>query len=105
MAVGILLLYLSPQIVAVAIDGFIDHKSHAQRNPLYRFIHLLAGDSTVRALWIAGALVVLVTALSGCFAYLKGRWSALASESIARSLREKLYDHLQHVPVSYHDSA
>jgi ATP-binding cassette subfamily B protein len=105
MAVGIILLYLSPQIVAVAIDGFIDHKPQAQHNPLYRLIHSLSGDSTHRALWMAGTLIVLVTAFSGFFTYLKGRWSAFASESIARSLREKLYDHLQHVPVSYHDSA
>ena len=28
-----------------------------------------------------------------------------ASESIARSLRLRLYDHLQHLPASYHDKA
>ena len=31
--------------------------------------------------------------------------SARASESIARSLRLRLYDHLQHLPVAYHDKA
>jgi ATP-binding cassette subfamily B protein len=105
MAVGIALLYLSPQIIAVTIDGIIDHKPDSRQGFLYRFIRHLSGPSNTRALWIAGALVVLVTAVSGLFTYLKGRWSAFASESIARSLREKLYDHLQHVPVAYHDTA
>jgi ATP-binding cassette subfamily B protein len=87
MAVGILLLYLSPQIVRRAIDGIV------------------SGAVVRWRLWGAAGLVVAVTALSGCFTYLKGRWAAFASETIARGLRERLYDHLQHVPASYHDAA
>jgi ATP-binding cassette subfamily B protein len=87
MAVGILLLYLSPQIVRRAIDGIV------------------AGHVVKWRLWGAAGLVVAVTALSGCFTYLKGRWAAFASETIARDLRDRLYDHLQHVPASYHDAA
>ena len=105
MGAGIVLLYLSPQIVREAIDGIIDPKPAARFGFLLRLIRHLSGQNAHRALWIAGGLVILVTALSGLFTYLKGYWAALASESIARTLREKLYDHLQHVPVSYHDSA
>jgi ATP-binding cassette subfamily B protein len=104
MTAGILLLYLSPLIVRGTIDGIIDRKPVTQRDYVIRFILWLGDGNRSRALWIAGAMVIAATALSGLFTYLRGRWAALASESIARNLRERLYDHLQHAPVSYHDS-
>ena len=105
MALGIGLLYLSPQIVRASIDGIIERKPTGRLGGLFVIINRLAGQHPHRALLIAGMLVVAVTALSGLFTYLRGRWAALASESIARQLRERLYDQLQHVSVSYHDAA
>jgi ATP-binding cassette subfamily B protein len=57
------------------------------------------------ALVIAALAVFLSTALGGVFMYLRGRWSTFASEQITRTLRMRLYDHLQHLPVPYHDKA
>ncbi|HZL34374.1 MAG TPA: ABC transporter ATP-binding protein [Tepidisphaeraceae bacterium] len=105
MGAGILLLYLSPQIVRESIDGIIDAAPGGRGSFILRAIRRLGGNSTGRALWIAGGCIVAATLFSGVFTYLRGRWAALASESIARQLRERLYDHLQHVPVSYHDAA
>ena len=45
------------------------------------------------------------TAIAGVFTYLRGRWSAQASEAIARSVRDRVYNHLQHLPCTYHDHA
>ena len=39
----------------------------------------------------------------GSFTFLSGRWAAFTAEGIARRLRNYLYDHLQHLPFSYHD--
>ncbi|HUT60853.1 MAG TPA: ABC transporter ATP-binding protein [Phycisphaerae bacterium] len=61
---------------------------------------VLAGN-----LWIAGAAVVLLRAVGAFFSYLRGRWSALASESMALRLRDRLYDKLQRLPCRYHDRA
>ena len=105
MVVGIVFLYLSPQIVRAAIDGIIDQKPIGRFGFVLRWIESLSGGHFGRSLWIAGGLVVCVTALGGVFTYLRGRWAALASESIAKDLRERLYDHLQHVSVAYHDAA
>ena len=105
MGVGILFLYLSPQIVRFAIDGIIDRKPSGRFNVFLRWIDELGKHRTGRGLLIAGLLVVAATSISGIFTYLKGRWSAIATEEIIRHLRERLYDHLQHLPISYHDSA
>jgi ATP-binding cassette subfamily B protein len=104
MGAGILLLYVSPQIVRAAIDGIIDPSKSGDPS-FIRWARLIGGNRPGAVLGIVAAAIVLVTAVGGWFTYLKGRWAALASESIARQLRERLYDHLQHLPVSYHDAA
>jgi ATP-binding cassette subfamily B protein len=43
--------------------------------------------------------------VNGVFTYFKGRWSALASENIALTIRDSLYTHLQHLPFSFHVKA
>ena len=105
MVAGILLLYLSPLIVRGAIDGIIERRPINQLDGLSRLMVRLGGGSLSRGLFIAGAAVILVTAVSGLLTYLRGRWSAFATEAIVRQLRERLYDHLHHVPASYHDAA
>jgi ATP-binding cassette subfamily B protein len=106
MAIGIALLYLSPLIVRATIDGLIQQQPVGKRQEAFvRAVRSMAGNSNPRALLVAALAVIAVTALGGAFTYLKGQWAALASESIARQLRNRLYNHLQHVSVAYHDKA
>ena len=49
---------------------------------------------------VAGVLLVSVGAF---FMYLRGRWTAIASEAIARQLRDELYRRLHHLPASFFD--
>ena len=106
MGLGILLLYLPPQIVREAIDGIIDPSRNGTGGQfLLQWTTRMGAARPAAVLGVLAAAVVLITALGGAFTYLKGRWSGIASESIARRLRERLYDQLQHLPVSYHDEA
>ncbi len=67
---------------------------------------LLGGPRSVVDYLLAAALALLALAsVNGLLTYLKGRWSAQASEAMARRLRNRLYDHLQHLPARYHDGA
>ena len=52
---------------------------------------------------IAALAMVAVTATAAVFQNIQGRSSGIASESIARGLRDRLAAHLQHVPMSWHD--
>ena len=64
------------------------------------------GGTPVIAYLIVSALAgVLVTAFGGLFLYLRGRWAAMASEAIARKLRDALYERLHHLPASFFDTA
>jgi ATP-binding cassette, subfamily B, bacterial len=97
-------LYLVPLVPQVVIDGVLgDGESSSFVN---RWVARGGGAEFIRShLWYPAVLVLLLTAVAGIFTYLRGRWSAMASEEIACRVRDRLYDHLQHLPCSYHDTA
>jgi ATP-binding cassette, subfamily B, bacterial len=88
-----------PLIIRITIDSIIGEKPMEVPGWMLSYITQLGGRSMlVRNLWICGLAVVILTVLNGFFLYLKGKWSAVASESIARNIRDMLYDHLQKLP-------
>lgn len=54
-------------------------------------------------LWLSAILMIGLTVLSGIFNFFKGKLAATASDSISRDLKNRLYDHLQRLPMGYHD--
>ncbi len=52
---------------------------------------------------ILAAGIIGLALAEGSFSFLSGRSTAGASEGVARRLRNTLYDHIQHLPFSYHD--
>ena len=99
-------LYLVPLVPQVIIDGVLSKDPEAASALVQRAVALGGGREYLRDhLWIAAVLIVALTGAAGLFTYLRGRWSAMASEAIARRVRDSLYDQLQHLPCSYHDNA
>ena len=48
---------------------------------------------------------IALTALGAACQYLQGRWAAIASEALARRLRETMYERLHHLPATFFDEA
>ncbi len=95
--------FTSPLVLRVTIDSIIGDKVMEVPEWLKGAVDYLGGRTVLmQNLWICGAVIVLLATGNGLFTYFKGKWSAVASESIAKNIREKLYDHLQHVPYDYH---
>src|SRR5687768_15020733 len=108
LVIGTVFMFVGPQIVRFAIDAFLDRSKPAGQLPDWMARGQAMLDATARpyrALFLAALGVFIASLISGAFMYLKGRFAAQASESIARSLRMRLYDHLQHLPVAYHDKS
>jgi len=99
-------LYLPPLVPQIVIDGVIAPPEGGADVVVTEGLRLLGGrDYLGQNLWLAALLIVGLTLVAGVFTYLRGRWSAMASEAIARSVRERVYDHLQHLPCTYFDRA
>lgn len=92
-----------PLVLRVTIDSFIGDAPIELPNWILNYINNFGGKSVfIQNLWICGVAIVVLTIANGIFLYFKGKWSAVASESVAKNIREKLYDHLQHLPYDYH---
>lgn len=61
------------------------------------------GHEVLAYLLLSAAALVGVTALAGGFHYLRGRWTALASEGLIRTLRLTLHHQLERLPAPWHD--
>ncbi len=100
---GVLASHVVPVITATVID--LVRGDPLPAGSWRQQVAALVGgrDDIGRHLWVGFAGVVAFTAAAGICGYVRGRWTAQASESIARRLRDRLYDHLQRVPAAYHD--
>lgn len=104
MLIATLIQYVPPLIGAAAIDFVIQGKPLNAPSWLQELVAAMGGrEMLARYFFLIAVAIVTLSALSGLFHYFKGRLSAQASEAIARRLRNRLYEHLQRLPCSYHD--
>jgi len=98
---------IGPLILRTTIDSIIgDTPIAEQLQWLSRMIEFIGGRSVlVRNLWICSSLLVILAIVESMLLYWKGKWSAIAAENTARTIREQLYDHLQSLPYEYHVKA
>ncbi len=97
--------YLVPLVGAAAIDHAIGDRSTTEATLLIKALLASVGgaENLKENLWLAPLWMVVITALGGICSYLKGRHTSLASDGIARRLKDRLYDHLNHLPARYLD--
>jgi len=113
MVAGSLLSYGQPLIVGAALDyalsaQILSEETHTQKESRLSLlvVNLMGGPDFVRSnLYLAALAALGITVVSGVLIYLKSKYAAIASEGIAKDLRDKLFDHLQHLPCAYHDKA
>jgi ATP-binding cassette subfamily B protein len=106
--VATVLNYGVPLIGSATIDFAVAHKPVTAETslPILWLLHWLGGAGRLSAnLWLAPVAMVLLSAIGGIFSYLKGWQASLASDGIARRLKDELYDHLNHLPARHHDQA
>ena len=107
LSVGMAALFtiMGPLVIRITIDSIIGDQPMTAPFPILSFMEGYDVRPLRQALWIPGMLLITITLLRGIFIFLRGRLSAQASETTARKLRDRLYDHLQYLPYSYHKQA
>ena len=98
---------LAPLVGMYAIDVVVERDfSHGSPWLLAITTALVDADEPFIAyLTVSAAAGFLLAAVSSAFMYLRGRWSAIATEAIARRLRDTLFARLHRLPATFFDEA
>lgn len=98
--------FLTPLLLSEIVDSILGSEPFTMPDFFMNPINDLGGRDFLRQnLWIPALALILMNVVNGVFTFIKGRSSAIASENIARKLRNDLYRHLQHLPFAYHVKA
>ena len=104
MAITNACMFSAPIVGGHAIDVItLQDFEYADQFLLSLGLYLFGEVSFIGYLWMAAGVGLFITAFGGLFLYARGRLAALASESIAKGIREKLYEKLQDVKLSFYD--
>ncbi len=108
MAVGYVFMFGAPLLAAFAIDAIRAGDAFAPEAwivSLARLFSLSDKPGLISYLLLTATGTILLTAIAGVFLYIRGRYIARASEGIVRRLRDRMFDHLEHLPSDFHDKA
>ena len=102
----VLIGFATPLLLAETIDSVLGTSPSTLPEFILKPIRAMGGRQFLTDhLWVLGLTLVALNLINGVFTYMKGRLTAVASENIALTLRESLYEHLQHLPFAYHVKA
>ena len=108
MTIGYVFMFCVPLVAKFAIDAIEDAQNLDVPDWMLlvsEAISPLSKPGMIEYLMLASLAMVSLTLLAGIFLYFRGRLVAIASEGITRGLRERVFDHIEHLPSSYHDKA
>jgi len=108
MAIAYVFMFGAPLLAAFSIDAIRAGEDFSPDPTAIRIAQFFSGKDTpgmLAYLALAAAGTILLTAIAGGFLYLRGRYIALASEGIVRRLRDRVFDHIEHLPATFHDTA
>lgn len=96
-----------PLVIRTTIDSIIGDKPMVDLPKWAIYIIGMMGgrNNLMKNLWMMSFILIGLSLINGAVSFLKGKWIAITSESITRKLREKLYDHIQHLSYDYHVKA
>lgn len=104
MVLTVLLNFLLPQLIRFVVDNVVGGEALSADNPALPLIAALLGgaDHLREDLLVVGVLVVAVAALGGVCNFIYHRSLTMGAEGLIRRLRDRLYDHIQHLPYRWH---
>lgn len=94
-----------PQILRVSVDSVIGTAPPELPNFILSLIDSVGGVAAVRDnMWSVALLVVLFGAMSAFFRYELNLYNAKAGETLVKTGRDLLYNHIQKLPWSWHST-
>ena len=94
---------IQPQIIRAAVDNAIGGKPSTFSAPVMRLVDAAGGFAYLgKHLWIMGLAIVIVAAVQVASQYCFRVSNTKASETLVKSMRDKLFNHIERLPFSWH---
>lgn len=94
------------QIIRFTVDNVLGGEPAHLPAFLQSMLDSLGGMAWLaKNIWACAAALLVIAVCNGLLAFLRGNLAAQASEGMACNLRNRIYDHLQHLSYSYHKNA
>ena len=94
---------ISPQIIRMTVDSVLGTEELDLPGFLMSAVDNMGGVSYFRErLWIIGIMIVVVAIFSASFRYLFTLFNTKGAESLVKTMRNKLFAHIQRLPFSWH---
>ena len=95
--------FITPLVFSETIDVVLSDGVSGLPEFLQAPLRAMGGREFFRKdFWVIAVGLIMLNIINGVFSYFKERWTAVAGESIAKDLRERLYRHLSYLTFSYH---
>ena len=95
---------LAPIVAGSALDALLGESVEGRMPALAWLALAWPGKPVVGYLLAAAVAGAALVSLGSLFMYLRGRWAAVASETIAQRMRDALYRRLHHLPAGFFDT-
>lgn len=95
--------FTTPQVISFTVDSIIDDVPYKLISPLMKLISMAGGREGLRQnLWLCAAFVIAIAIIASLSDFV-GRISiAKATEGTVKTIRNKLFEHIQKLPYIWH---
>lgn len=94
---------LSPQIIRTAVDSILGDKELQLPEFLMNYLDSIGGTEYLRShIWIIGGVIAVLAAVSALFRYMFMLFNTKGAETLAETMRDRLFSHIQRLPFSWH---
>lgn len=95
--------FATPQIIRFTVDSIIDDVPFSFSGPVMNFIEYIGGREGIRQnIWICAVFVLALAVITSICDYIGRLTMAKGTEGIIKNIRDKLFDHIQKLPYSWH---
>lgn len=94
---------VNPKIIEFTVDSVINGRTPELPGPVKMLVDTVGGVEFLRShLYFIGGAVLVVAAAGALMRYLFRLCNATGAESLVKRMRDLLYDHIIHLPFSWH---
>lgn len=95
--------FAAPQVIRFTVDSVIDDVPMNYIRPVINMVNAAGGiESLKENLWILAVLILILAVITGVSDYLGRITVAKGTEGIIKKIRDKLFEHIQKLPYSWH---